>query len=97
MPGKLTKPTELTMPNELTVVEEAGVRFVEGPPDLPLMRSVNDADLVLEACFSNVCAPGRVQQPIRRMAAEESRENYFCLVESRRAVRKWLSGILRRA
>jgi len=39
-------------PAELTVTEEAGVRFVEGPPGRPLMRSVEDAGLVVEACFS---------------------------------------------
>jgi len=38
---------------ELTIVEEAGVRFVEGPPDLPLMHSVEDAVLLVEACFSH--------------------------------------------
>ena len=37
---------------ELTVAEEAGVRFVEGPPDLQLMRSIEDAGLVVEACIS---------------------------------------------
>ena len=38
---------------ELTVAEEAGVRFVEGPPDLPLMRSIEDVALLVEACFSH--------------------------------------------
>ena len=38
---------------ELTIVEEAGVRFVEGPPDLPLVHSVEDAVLLVEACFSH--------------------------------------------
>jgi hypothetical protein len=32
--------------------EEAGICFVEGQPGQPLMRSVKDAGLVLEACFS---------------------------------------------
>jgi Domain of unknown function (DUF4180) len=36
---------------ELTVSDEAGVRFVEGPPDRPLMRSTEDATLLVEACF----------------------------------------------
>jgi hypothetical protein len=36
----------------LTVAEEAGVRFVEGPPDRPLMRAIDDAGLVVEACLS---------------------------------------------
>ncbi len=40
-------PTNLT-----TVREEAGVRFVEGLPDRKLMPSVEDAGLVVEACFS---------------------------------------------
>jgi hypothetical protein len=53
----------LALGMELTVSEEAGVRFVEGPPGLPLMRSVEDSTLVLEACFSHrvgsalLCAP----------------------------------------
>jgi hypothetical protein len=38
---------------ELAVSEEAGVRFVEGPPDLPLMLSTEDATLLVEACFSH--------------------------------------------
>jgi hypothetical protein len=38
---------------QLTVTEEAGVRFVEGPPDLPLLGGIEDASLVVEACFSN--------------------------------------------
>ncbi len=33
-------------------MEEAGIRFVEGPTGRPLMRRVQDAALVLEACFS---------------------------------------------
>jgi hypothetical protein len=37
----------------LTVAEQAGVRFVEGPPGRPFMHSIDDASLVLEACFSN--------------------------------------------
>jgi hypothetical protein len=43
---------EGTESTELTVTEEAGVRFVEGPPGLGLMRSTEDAGLVVEACFS---------------------------------------------
>ena len=35
------------------MVEEAGVRFVEGLPDRPLMRSVEDASLVMESCSSS--------------------------------------------
>jgi hypothetical protein len=38
---------------DLKVAEEAGVRFVEGPPGLQFMRSSGDAGLVVEACFSN--------------------------------------------
>ena len=38
---------------ELTLAEEAGVRFVEGQPDTELMRSTEDATLLVEACFSN--------------------------------------------
>jgi hypothetical protein len=38
---------------ELTVSEQAGVRFLESPSDLPLMRSPEDATLLVEACFSH--------------------------------------------
>jgi hypothetical protein len=38
---------------DLTIGEVAGVRFLEGPPDLPLMRSTEDATLLVEACFSH--------------------------------------------
>lgn len=39
-------------PSGLTVVEDAGLRFVEGPADQMLMRTVEEATLVLEACFA---------------------------------------------
>jgi hypothetical protein len=35
---------------QLTAVEAGG--FVEGQPDAPLMRRVEDATLVIEACYS---------------------------------------------
>jgi Domain of unknown function (DUF4180) len=38
---------------ELTITQKSGASFVEGPPGLPLMRSIEDATLVVEACFSN--------------------------------------------
>ena len=38
---------------ELTLAEEAGVRFVEGQPDTELMRSTEDATLLVEACFAH--------------------------------------------
>ena len=38
---------------ELTVAEEAGVRFIEGPPDTQLMRRTEDATRLVEACFSH--------------------------------------------
>jgi len=41
------------MSNGFTVFETGGVRFVEGPPDRPVMRTVEDAALVVETCFSN--------------------------------------------
>jgi hypothetical protein len=41
---------EATM--EPSVVEEGGVKFVEGQPDVPLMPGPDDIDRVLEACFS---------------------------------------------
>jgi hypothetical protein len=37
----------------LTVAEEVGTRFVEGPLDRQLMRSIEDASLAVEACFSS--------------------------------------------
>jgi hypothetical protein len=37
---------------ELTLAEEAGVRFVEGPPDSGLIRRIEDASFIVEACFS---------------------------------------------
>jgi hypothetical protein len=36
----------------LRLVEEDGVIVVEGPPDQPLLSSVDDATRVIEACFS---------------------------------------------
>src|SRR5579871_4723618 len=36
----------------LTVIEHEGVHYVEGPPGMSLMRSINDASLVIESCFS---------------------------------------------
>jgi hypothetical protein len=38
---------------ELAVSEQAGVRFLEGPPELPLMLRTEDATLLVEACFSH--------------------------------------------
>ncbi|WP_437669293.1 DUF4180 domain-containing protein [Sorangium sp. So ce131] len=38
---------------ELTGVDERGVKFVEGQPDQRLMSSVQDANRVIEACFSD--------------------------------------------
>jgi Domain of unknown function (DUF4180) len=38
---------------KLVLLEEGGVRFVQGPEGQPLMRTVEDAVMVLEACFSN--------------------------------------------
>ena len=45
---------------QLTTADAAGIRFVEGPPDQPLMRCPADADLVLEACFSSGAASARL-------------------------------------
>jgi hypothetical protein len=42
----------MTEPNELTLAEEGGVKAIEGPPDTPFMSSVDDANRVIEACFS---------------------------------------------
>jgi hypothetical protein len=41
------------MSDEFTISETGGVRIVEGPPDRPVMRTVDDAALVVETCFSN--------------------------------------------
>jgi hypothetical protein len=57
---------------ELTVAEEGGIRFVEGQPGRPFMRSVNDASLVLEACFS-----GRVHSAL--LYAQNLTEGFFDL------------------
>ena len=48
---------------ELSVSEEAGVRFVEGPPDLPLMNSIEDAALLVEACFSHRASSALLHAP----------------------------------
>jgi hypothetical protein len=37
----------------LTVTEVAGVRYVETTPDSQFMRGVEDASLIVEACFSH--------------------------------------------
>ena len=37
---------------DFTLVEEVGCRFLEGSPGRPLMRSVDNAGLVVEACLS---------------------------------------------
>lgn len=34
------------------MAEEAGIRFIEGAPGRPIMLSIKDASLVIEACFS---------------------------------------------
>ncbi len=39
-------------PSGFTVIEDAGLRFVEGPAGQAFMRTVDDATLVLEACFA---------------------------------------------
>jgi hypothetical protein len=38
---------------EFSVSEEGGVRVVEGEPDQDIMARVDDANRVLEACFSS--------------------------------------------
>lgn len=38
---------------ELTIAEEAGLRFIEGPPDRPLMSDIENVALLVEACFSH--------------------------------------------
>ena len=48
---------------ELTVAEEAGVRFVEAPPDLRLLRTIEDATLLVEACFSHRAASALLYAP----------------------------------
>jgi uncharacterized protein DUF4180 len=48
---------------ELKLTEEAGVRFVEGAPDLPLLRTTDDAVLLVEACFSNRVSSALLHAP----------------------------------
>jgi hypothetical protein len=48
---------------ELTIVEEAGVRFVEGLPSLPLMRRIDDATLLVEVCLSSRVSAALVYTP----------------------------------
>jgi len=43
----------MTTRQKLRLVEEGGLKAMEGTPGEPLMADVGDADLVLEACFSN--------------------------------------------
>jgi len=50
---------------ELKVTEKSGIHFVEGPPGLPLIRSVDDATLVVEACFSHRVALPKCSTPPR--------------------------------
>lgn len=38
---------------DLSVIEEGNIRVVEGRPDQALMTRVDDANRVLEACFSS--------------------------------------------
>ena len=40
------------MTNSLTISEEAGVRFLEGPPDSGLLRKSDDVNLIIENSFS---------------------------------------------
>jgi len=41
-----------SMTDALTIAETAGVRYMQGPPEGELLRKVDDANLVVEACFS---------------------------------------------
>lgn len=50
-------------PAELAVIEDASVRFVEGPPGRPLMRSADDASLVVEACFNGKAKAAMLYAP----------------------------------
>jgi len=38
---------------DLTIAEKSGARFIEAAPNVPLMRRIEDATLLVEACFSN--------------------------------------------
>ena len=50
----LNKPAaDLSPTGKLRLVEEDGVKVIEGPAGEPLMTSVKDTDLIVEACFSN--------------------------------------------
>jgi hypothetical protein len=48
---------------ELKVSEKSGVRFVESPPDSPLMRTPDDAILIIEICFSNQASSALLHAP----------------------------------
>lgn len=48
---------------DLTIAESAGVRFVEGSPGLPLMRSIEDATHLVEACFSHRASSALLYAP----------------------------------
>src|ERR1700676_3155409 len=38
---------------DLIVSQEPGIRFIEGPPDLPFLRPTPRPSLVIESCLSN--------------------------------------------
>lgn len=48
-----TRAADKTQTGKLRLVEEGGVKAIEGPPGEPLVTSVKDTDLIVEACFSN--------------------------------------------
>jgi hypothetical protein len=41
------------MKDELTLVDEASAPALEGPPDEPLLATVEDASRIVEACWSS--------------------------------------------
>ena len=56
---------------EFTLIEEAGVKVVEGQPDVSLMSSADDVDCVLEVDV------GRVGEPTRQVADFPGRNHAF--------------------
>ena len=50
-------------PAELSLIEDGGVRFVEGPPGRPFLRSADDASLVVEACFNGKAKAALLHAP----------------------------------
>jgi hypothetical protein len=84
----------MSAPLQLAIVEEAGVRFVTGPPGLPLMRGIEDAGLVLEACFAAGVSAALLFGSNLKVRTYGIRLAVVCPPgsESCEAARDWLTG-----